>query len=85
VIITVALKLRVQQIDLTDGSSGEWFARVDIVTDTGAKDTFDPGTILLSFDCRCAAEVIEETDRMIRELEGFKAQALKMAWNGKGG
>jgi len=77
----MALKLRVQKIDLTDGSSGEWFARVHIVTSAVAEDTFDPGTILLSLDCRCPSDVISEVDRMIRELTKFKAQASKMAWN----
>jgi len=77
----MALKLRVQEIDLTDGTSGEWFARVHIVTSTIAEDTYDRGTILLSNDCRCASDVISEADRMIRQLEQFKAQASKMAWN----
>ncbi len=77
----MALKLRVQEVDLTDGTSGEWFRRAHIVTSAIAEDTFDPGTILLSNDCRCASDVISEVDRMIRQLEQFKVQASKMAWN----
>lgn len=77
----MALKLRVQKIDLTDGTSSEWFARAHIVTSAAAEDTFDPGTILLSSDCRGTSEVISEADRMIRELEKIKAQVSKVKWN----
>jgi len=77
----VVLRLRVQQIDRTDGTSGQWFARAHIVTGAGAEDDFDPGTILLSPDCPSSSELIAQADRMIRELEVIKAKALTMAWN----
>jgi hypothetical protein len=74
------LTLRIQKIDLTDGTSGQWFARAHIVA-RAAEDTFDHGMILLSPDCRCPREIISSADRMIRELEKIKVQASKVKWN----
>jgi|HubBroStandDraft_3_1064219.scaffolds.fasta_scaffold1195552_1 hypothetical protein len=75
------MRLRVQQIDLTDGTSGEWFARAHIVVSAAAEDPFDPGATLLSSECLSVSEVIEEADRMISELERIKVEASKRAWN----
>jgi hypothetical protein len=77
----MTLRLRVQQIDLTDGSSGEWFARAHIVTSAGAEDEFDLGTILLSSECRSPKAVVWAADQLISELEKIKVQASKTPWN----
>lgn len=77
----MSLKLRVQQIDLTDGTSGQWFARAHIVA-YATEDEYEPGTILLSDDCRCASEIVSAADKIIEQLERIKAQARKEKWHG---
>jgi len=59
------IRLRVQEIDPIDGTSGHWFGRAHIVT-RAADDRFDHGTILLSRDCRSSAEIISAANRLIR-------------------
>jgi hypothetical protein len=77
------IKLRVQKIDLADGNSGHWFGRAHIVTSNAHEDEYDKGTILLSVDCRCASEIVEAADVLIRELEKIKAEAKKVVWYGE--
>jgi len=76
----MVLKLRVQQIDLTDGTSGHWFTRAHICASSPGTDS--DGSVLLSADCRSANEIAEEADGMIKELENIKRQAKRVDWTG---
>ena len=78
----MALKLRIQKIDLTDGTSGHWFARAHICVSGASTDPYDDGRILLSPDCRTATEVEAYADDLIRDLEKIKREAKAADWSG---
>jgi hypothetical protein len=69
---TDALRLRIQKID--HGAT-----RVHIVLGAHSKEDSD---VLLSNDCRSAAQLREQADRLILQLQGMKAESEKIDWKG---
>jgi hypothetical protein len=70
--ITDALILRIQKID-----SGTTL--VHIALGAHQKEGAD---VLLSNACRCAADLREEADRLILQLDRMKSESEKIDWKG---